>query len=281
MGSRVEDLLSLARMLDEGKVSQQEYELVKAELLAAPADEWLTEPVTPSANEVEAVEEIIEPDTEEPPLDGPAAQLDLAALADLWIGKAKDLPAPIRWGSVTLVALLLGVALFGGDEPPPAQAAAPPEARSPAVEEVGAGSLGIRLGELPDAWNDAGIPPDIREAFALTPEAGPLDTFLHRFDGSALLAGAYDPGDDAVYALMLKVGLGHPAIGDLNSHVCHLIHPFSQACLDAFRDATGVDAIGDLEGVDQEATWQFEGNTWRLSVADDVETLRVIAPGRP
>ena len=40
MSSRVEDLRDLAQMLDEGKITQSEYDLVKKELLEAPADDW-------------------------------------------------------------------------------------------------------------------------------------------------------------------------------------------------------------------------------------------------
>ena len=40
MSSRLEDLRDLARMLDEGKISQSEYDIVKTELIQAPAEEW-------------------------------------------------------------------------------------------------------------------------------------------------------------------------------------------------------------------------------------------------
>jgi hypothetical protein len=277
MGSRVEDLLSLAKMLDEGKVSQEEYEIVKAEIIAAPADEWLEVTQEPFAGEHEEAERGLEPARDD---EGASEPLDLAATIEVWIDKAKSLPAPVLWGAVALVAVLLGLAFFGGGEPPRVQAAAVPANESPA-EEITAGSLGIRVAEIAAAWNGAGIPPEIRGAFTFSPEAGPLDSFLYRFDGAAVLAGAYDPSDDAVYALMLRAGLGHGDIGDLNSHICHLLHPFSQACLDTFRDAIGVGSVEELKGSDHQASWEFEGNTWRLSTGGDVETLRVIAPDQP
>jgi hypothetical protein len=40
VSSRLEDLRDLAVMLDEGKVTQEEYDIVKAELLDAPGEEW-------------------------------------------------------------------------------------------------------------------------------------------------------------------------------------------------------------------------------------------------
>ena len=97
MGSRVEDLLNLAKMLDEGKVSQEEYEVVKAELLAAPAEEWLDPAVEPP-------EEMGEPGV---PADDDSADIadessgpDLASVIQGWIRRAKELPAhvPLGWG---------------------------------------------------------------------------------------------------------------------------------------------------------------------------------------
>ena len=199
------------------------------------------------------------------------------------INWGKALPPSVRWGAAALLVALFGIALFDGGDAPQVQAAGLPDAAAPIVEEPVVGSLGIRLQEIEQAWNDAGIPPQIRGAFALTPEPGPLDTFLYRFDQGAVVAGAYEPGEGVVYALMLRVGLGHEAISDLNSHLCHLLHPYDQACLDAFADETGVNgtSVSDFEGRDHAVEWSYEGNTWRLSISGDVETVRVIAPGQP
>ncbi len=278
MGSRVEDLLSLAKMLDEGKVSQSEYEAVKAELLAAPAEEWLDSVPEPAVEfETEA------PTADESPAETDSPRLDLATVLEGAINWGKALPPSLRWGAAALLVALFGIALFDGGDVPQVQAAGLPDAAAPIVEEPLVGSLGIRLQEIEQAWNDAGIPPQIRGAFALTPEPGPLDTFLYRFDQGAVVAGAYEPGEGVVYALMLRVGLGHEAISDLNSHLCHLLHPYDQACLDAFADETGVNgtSVSDFEGRDYAVEWSYEGNTWRLSISGDVETVRVIAPGQP
>ncbi len=277
MGSRVEDLLGLAKMLDEGKVSQSEYEAVKAELLAAPAENWFDQPIREQAIEVE---------TEAPAHEGAEAEtapMDLATVLEGVINWGKALPRSVRWGAAAALVALFAIALFGGGESPQVQAAALPNAIPPATEDVDAGSLGIRLDEIERAWNEAGIPPEIRGAFSLTPEPGPLDTFLYRFDNAAVIAGAYEPNEGEVYALMVRAGLGHEAIGDLNSHLCHLLHPFDQTCLDSFFDATGVNgmSVSEFDGRDHEAEWSFEGNTWRLSISADVETVRVIAPGQP
>ena len=278
MGSRVEDLLSLAKMLDEGKVTQSEYEAVKAELLAAPAEEWLDSVPEPAVEfETEA------PTADESPAETDSPRLDLATVLEGAIKWGKALPPSVRWGAAALLVALFGIALFDGGDVPQVQAAGLAAAAAPIVEEPVVGSLGIRLQEIEQAWNDAGIPPQIRGAFALTPDPGPLDTFLYRFDQGAVVAGAYEPGEGVVYALMLRVGLGHEAISDLNSHLCHLLHPYDQACLDAFADETGVNgtSVSDFEGRDHAVEWSYEGNTWRLSISGDVETVRVIAPGQP
>ena len=174
--------------------------------------------------------------------------------------------------------MILGLILFGGGESPPVQAADLPAIET-APEVADPGSLGIRLEEIEPAWNGAGIPPPIMGGFVLTPESGPLDSFLYRFDAAAIIAGAYEPSQGAVYALMLRVGMLHESRSDLNSHICHLLHPFDQACLDSLGTQGGVSS--EPPTGDQEATWTFQGNTWRLSISDDVQTLRVIAPGQP
>ena len=127
MGSRVEDLLSLAKMLDEGKVSQEEYEVVKAELLAAPAEEWLDPAAEPPAE----VRRAGSPCRRSTPLRSPieSPEPDLATVIEGWIRRAKELPATYRWGGGALLAVMLGLILFGGGESPPVQAADLPTSR--------------------------------------------------------------------------------------------------------------------------------------------------------
>ena len=270
MGSRVEDLLSLARMLDEGKVSQEEYEVVKAELLAAPVEEWDDPADAPEAGgDSESPAEVSSAEISDlPPAPEPAAAIQQ------WIERAKEVPAQYRWGVGALLVVLLGLMLFGGGESPPVQAAGLPAVDAEPMEAAVPGSLGIRLEEIEPAWNSAGIPPPIMGAFALTPESGPLDSFLYRFDDAAILAGAYEPNQGAVYALMLRVGMLHESRSDLNSHLCHLLHPYDQSCLDSL-------ASQDAPDGEHDATWSLHGNTWRLSISGDVETIRVIAPDQP
>jgi hypothetical protein len=283
MGSRVEDLLGLARMLDEGKVSQDEYEVVKAEILAAPAEEWL-EPIADGPETAESLEEALtDPVEDAAEEDDTTSEPEFAAYLEAWIGKARALPATYRWGAGALVAVILGVLLFGGGDSSPVQAAGLPPVETQAQVVAAAGSLGILLEAIDEAWNDAGAPPRIDGAFALTPEAGPLDSFFYRFDDAAVLAGAYEPGEGAVYALMLRVGLMHGSLGDLNSRLCHLLHPFDQTCLDSLIEEGGISTAtaAEFEGLEHESAWSFDGNSWRLTISGDVETIRVIAPGQP
>ncbi len=283
MGSRVEDLLGLARMLDEGKVSQNEYEVVKAEILAAPAEEWL-EPIVDAPETAEGLEEALSGPVEDAAdEDDTTSESEFAANFEAWIGKARALPASYRWGAGAFVAVILGVLLFGGGDSPPVQAAGLPPVETQAEVVATEGSLGILLEDVDEAWNDAGAPPLIEGTLALTPEAGPLDSFFYRFDDAAVLAGAYEPGEGAVYALMLRVGLMHGSLGDLNSRLCHLLHPFDQTCLDSMIEKGGISTAtaAEFEGLEHESAWSFGGNSWRLTISRDVETIRVIAPGQP
>jgi len=263
-------------MLDEGKITQREYDIVKGELISAAPEEWL-DPEQPTDEFEPESEPTVEVDGE------PSPAPDLGSMVRDWVERGKSLPTGYRWGAGAVMLVLFGFLFFGGGDPPSAGAELP--ATTPATQPLAApvGSLGITIEDLDEAWNEAGIPPQITTGLAVTPESGPLDSLLYRFDSSALLAGAYDSSDGYLYAVMIKVGLFHDVLADMNTHLCHLLHPFSQPCIDAFRDGSGVEAstLAGFAGTDHEAEWLFEGNTWRLTMVDDVETVRVIAPGQP
>jgi len=55
------------------------------------------------------------------------------------------------------------------------------------------------------------------------------------------------------------------------------LHPGSQECLDAFIDAAHLfgRTHADYLGIEHAAAWEFEGHSWGLDIADDVETIRV------
>jgi hypothetical protein len=110
-----------------------------------------------------------------------------------------------------------------------------------------------------------------------SPEPGRLDSFLYRFQGNAVLAGAYDPADGSVHALMARASLHDEAANSLFIHLCHVVQPASQACLDAFVEVTGTFGMphSELAGMQTELAWELDGQAWELQIADDVETIRV------
>ncbi|MGA7098321.1 MAG: hypothetical protein WB245_12225 [Acidimicrobiia bacterium] len=332
MSTRFQDLKDLAQMLDEGKVSPVEYEIVKAELLAASSDEWSEPGLTPAESSSnggngtspspidqpvestasEAADEIIageEPVTGIQDLLGSLAEAPriyqvagaaagLTLLIGGWVDPLGWLAAVLgglalavsqvdrwRWMAWTALAVGLGfgfVGMFNIGAPPPVDTtnlSVTPS--SPVIEEPPADSLGVSFRDLTDRWNALDAPPMILTGISITPESGPLDSFVHRFDNNALVAGAYNPDDGYVYALMVRANLGHPAISNMYTHLCYLLYPGTQDCFNTFIDEShlfGKD-LGDMADVTQDSDWTFEGNEWHLTLDKNVETIRVIAPG--
>ena len=265
VSSRIEDLRDLARMLDDGKISHQEYELVKADLLAAPADEWLSGPQT------------ITPGQEQVPLDSEEADKDERPAAR-WLAVLLQMPMVYRAALIGAVLVLIaGVFIATGSDAAGTVPASPrTQATTPATPPAGE-SLGFTLDRLAEGWNQVDHPPLVSGGITTSPEPGPLDSFLHRFNDSAFLAGAYDPSNGHVSALMVSASLHYEDVPNLYVHLCYLIHPGSQECLEVFVEETGLfgkTAI-DLLGTEQTANWEFEGHQWRFTIADDVETIRV------
>ena len=191
-------------MLDEGKISQSEYDIVKTEILEAPAEEWLptTDHAPPDEHEHES------PDDE--PVEG-------------WRGTFDQIPTIYRVAAGGAVfALVMGFFLSGNGDAAgsvTADRASIASARSGPAPE----SLGIVLDSLADGWNAVPEPPLVSGGVMTSPEAGPLDSFLHDFDGSTVLAGAYDPSDGSVYALMARSGLHNESVSSLYVHLCYLL----------------------------------------------------------
>lgn len=270
MSSRIEDLRDLARMLDEGKISQKEYDIVKADLVRAPAKEWLAEPATSRPASRERAEGDDLPDGEETEPAG-------------WLATIRDVPVAYRAALVGAVLVLViggfiasrsdasGTVAAATDSRVATTPAAPPEE-----------SIGITLDQLVEGWNAVEHPPTISGGITTSPEPGPVDSFLHRFNDSAFLAGAYDPSTGYLSALMASASLHYEAVSNVYVHLCYLLHPGSQACLEVFIEETGLfgTSPGDLIGTEQVAGWELEGRRWRFEIADDVETIRIQAsPG--
>jgi hypothetical protein len=268
VSSRIEDLRDLARMLDEGKISQREYDIVKADLIRAPAEEWLAEAATsPPASTEEIAEGDYLPDVDETEPAG-------------WLATIRDIPVAYRAALVGAVLVLVvgGFIASRGDASGTVAAATGSQAATiPSLppEE----SIGVTLDQLVEAWNAVEHPPTISGGITTSPEPGPLDSFLHRFNDSAFLAGAYDPSTGHISALMASASLHYEAVSNVYVHLCYLLHPGSQPCLEVFIEETGLfgKSPADLIGTEQVAAWEFEDRMWRVEIADDVETIRIQA----
>lgn len=261
MSSRLEDLRDLARMLDEGKISQTEYDIVKKELLEASAEEWDT--VEAEAGQTTPSDEPTDEET------APSVGL---------VSSLQAIPTTYRAAVAGAVLVLVVGGFIATRSDAAGSVTAMPEPRAAsAMSDPPDGSLGIAFADLAERWNEVDHPPQVSRGITVSPESGPLDSFLHRFDSSAILAGAYDPSDGFVYALMVKASLHDPDITNLYVHLCYLLHPGSQGCLDSFIEETGMfgRVPTDLVGTELQAEWVYEGHDWELVIAGDVETIRV------
>jgi len=265
VSSRIEDLRDLARMLDEAKISQTEYEIVKAELLGAPAEEWLTASATPGpASNGDELHSVEIPDEDRGRVAG-------------WLAMPEQIPTTYRAALVgAMLVLVVGAFIATRSDAAGTVTAVPRSEVSTSTPPPGE-SLGLSMDELTKRWNQVEHPPRILGGIATSPEPGPLDGFLHRFNDSALLAGAYDPSNGYVYALMVTSSLHYESVPNLYVHLCYLLHPGSQGCLEVFIEETGLfgETAADLIGTEHAATWDFEGHEWRFEIANDIETIRV------
>jgi hypothetical protein len=143
--------------------------------------------------------------------------------------------------------------------------------------EATVGSLGVTLSELAERWNALEQPPSITGGLVRESETGPYDSFRYRFDAAASLAGAFDPTDDSVHALLGSVGLGHDSAPHFYLHLCFMLHPYSQECIDAYlEDGLGGKPLSDYVGVEHRAEWVFGDQLWRLEIIGDVQNIRIL-----
>jgi hypothetical protein len=244
-------------MLDEGKVTQEEYDIVKAELLDAPGEEW----EDPVSSDIDTVDN--EPDAEP---NGTRR------------GILAGIPPIYRLAAVgATLALVTGALLAAGGDTAGSVRADRSSINAAAPAGPAADSLGVLLVDVSTRWNEVGDPPTINGGIVTSPEPGPLDSFLYRFESGAVLAGAYDPSDGSVHALMARASLHDDAAGNLFIHLCHLLQPGAQVCLDSYVEKTGTFGLthSELVGTDSNLTWQLGDQTWKLAIEADVETIRV------
>ncbi len=253
-------------MLDEGKISQTEYDIVKTELLEAPAEEWAIS--VASSNGAAPTEE---------PVGEEAIPAEESGSEAGWLSSLRQIPTTYRaaLAGAVLVLVVGGFIASRSDATGTVMAVSHPAASAPAAPAQG--SLGFLLDDLTPGWNAVEHPPLITTGILTSPEPGELDSFLHRFDESAMVAGAYDPVDGSVYALMVRSGVHHESISNLYVHLCYLLHPSSQECLESFIEETGMfgRAPAEFASAGLNASWEFEGHEWEIEIAGDIETIRV------
>ncbi len=332
MSSRLEDLRDLAQLLDEGKVSPSEYEVIKTEILEASPEEWTyfpapEGPVPPAEREGGhsiTADQGLEIDASMPEASDGEPTGDVASKPQPdWIRFVRQTPAiywaalgaslitifyggsfvPLAWATTAVggaglvskkvkdgrwmawAAVVLGVAFFMSDAyfsgDPAAAVSIPTTTSGPEVlPEIPVDSLGVRFGELAERWNALEKPPYVLTGISATPEPGALDAFTYRFDGGAVLAGAYNPSDGYIYALMVRASVLHEATASLYVHLCYLLYPGTQDCFDAYVDQSGIFGRGieELAGSQHDSNWIFDDNEWRIEIADDVQTMRILGP---
>lgn len=315
MNTRLEQLAALSQLKDQGRITDKEYEDLEREILEfagvlppreekQPAEESSQQPMPDEAPSQGTVEEEREEkesgqwlalhDNVSPVYLGAlvftSAVLVLVATMGLlpWlvsiIGIVALLATMVRGGSWVAigggVALILvwAASLFGGfgsSEPDEPSTGAPISQTEP--DPAPSGSLGVDLGELAELWNGVDEAPSITKGFVRNTESGDYDSFIYRFDDWGRLAGAYDPSDDFVYALLATGVFSQEATSQLYLHLCFVVHPYSQECIDRyFEDGLSGGSLADFDGVAHEAEWQIEDKTWRLSTEGNVLTIRVL-----
>ena len=202
----------------------------------------------------------------------PAILLFATTFFEGW--RAVTVVGVVVWALILLVGLAFSVA---GDPPsePVVVATLPPRDPYPPVD----GSLNVYMDQLTDRWNTVDAPPRIAKGLTRYNETGEYDTFLYRFGEWGRFAGAYDPANEALYALLITGQFSAEDTERLYLHLCYVVAPFSQDCIDSYREE-GLDGgvLEDFTDVEHEAEWTLGDQTWRLEIAGTVMTIRVYGP---
>jgi hypothetical protein len=186
------------------------------------------------------------------------------------------------WGKVTLVGglavvtiMVVGLLSTLGDSSKPAPVATgtiPPQDPYPPIP----GSLGIYMDQVSTLWNTVDGPPRITRGLTRHNEIGEFDTFIYRFGDWGSLAGAFDPDTEAVYALLATGSFTQPATAQLYVHVCFLVAPYSQECIDAYHEqGLAEGTLEDFVDIAHEAEWALGDETWRLQIGQNLMAIRV------
>jgi hypothetical protein len=188
------------------------------------------------------------------------------------------------WRKVTLtgtaaVAIAVMIGLVGSAIDRSPMEAPQPLANIPAADTdrtAPPGSLGLYMDEVTDSWNSIEGPPQIVRGLTRQTEVGEYHSFIYRFGEWGRLAGAYDPDDEAVYALLATGRLSEAPTSQMYLRLCFMVAPYSPDCLDAYHER-GLDgaSLSDYLDIDHRAEWIVDGHTWRLVLERNVLTLRV------
>jgi len=309
--TNVDQVAALDLLRDEGRISDEEYEDLKREVLeiadVPTGESGENEEQNPSSTESASTRSDDGPPEKSEDARWPTLRIDLSPvylgvllITSLVLLLASSLGV-LSWPVTTVAILGLGatlvqgghwvtiaggvaaavivlVGLFGsGDQPSPVQslsgASEAPAASAPIVP----GSLGINLEDLTDLWNFPAGPPRITRGLVRNNEPGQYDSFIYRFGDWGRLAGAYDPSTDALYALLATGQLSNEATAQLYLHLCFVLNPYSQECIDSYFEKGLADGtLADFGGVSYQAEWQIDDQTWRLDIEGNVLTIRVL-----
>lgn len=179
-------------------------------------------------------------------------------------------------GAVVLAAVLvIGVVSSFGATPEPEPTVTATTAPVATPEPAVPGSLGLYMDQIGDTWNTLDSEPRITKGLTRFSESGEYDTFVYRFGEWGRLAGAYDRGSDAVYALMASGWLSEPATSQFYLRLCFMTAPYSQECVDSYLEH----GLGDVVVEELEEThrrdWTVGEHTWRLTIEGNLMTIRV------
>ncbi|MFV1961191.1 MAG: SHOCT domain-containing protein [Acidimicrobiia bacterium] len=312
MKKNVDQVAALDLLRDEGRISDEEYEDLKTEVLeiadVPTGESGENEEQNPSSAESTSARSGDGQPEKSEDARWPALRIDLSPvyLGVLLITSVVLLLASslgvLSWLVTTVAILGLGATLVqgghwvtiaggvavagivivgllgGGDNPSTVQGPVDnvelaPAASAPTVP----GSLGINLEDLTDLWNFPAGPPRITSGLVRNNEPGQYDSFIYRFGDWGRLAGAYDPSTDALYALLATGQLSNEATAQLYLHLCFVLNPYSQGCIDSYFEKGLADGtLADFGGVSYKAEWQIDDQTWRLDIEGNVLTIRVL-----
>lgn len=160
-----------------------------------------------------------------------------------------------------------------------------PAVVTPLLEDASqpiAGSLGIYVDQVSELWNTVDGSAEMTKSVTRYNEPGEYDSFLYRFGRWGRVAGAYDPANDAVYALMVTGQLSGEAVDRLYHHLCFVVAPYSPECIDAYQTlGLGGLTLDQYVDVEHGAEWELGEHRWQLEIEQNLLTIRVLSPDAP